>query len=83
MSNVSDFCKCVDEKLEDGVTTIECKMGLWSASSIDEKFVFIEAFHYWKQYKEDGEYSSILGGESATEKLTNQIRQLHETSKTT
>ena len=32
-----------------------------------------EALHYWHQYKEDGEYSEIIGGKSVIDKLIAQM----------
>lgn len=71
MSKLSDFVECVDESTKDGRATLKCKLGLWSVSAADSNSVYLEAFHYWQQYNDDGEYSSILGGESVNDKLLN------------
>jgi len=69
MSRLTDFTECVDESMEGGRVTLKCKLGLWSVSAADSDSVYLEAFHYWRQYNDDGEYSSILGGESVMDKL--------------
>ncbi len=73
MSKLEDFTTCVIETEEDGRTSLECKLGLWSVSCSDTDSVYLEAFHYWQQYNEDGEYYKILGGESPAEKLVRTI----------
>ena len=69
MSKLQDFAKCVNETVEGGRTSIECKLGLWSVGATDVDLVYLEAFHYWKQYADDGEYSSIIGGPSVMDKM--------------
>ena len=63
MSKLEDFTKCVIETEVDGRTCLDCKLGLWGVSSSDTG-AYLEAFHYWQQYNEDGEYYKILGGEN-------------------
>jgi len=60
---LEDFQKCVIVK----ENSIECKLGLWSVYGGTEKQQLDEALHYFSQYKEDGEYYSILGGKSPVE----------------
>ena len=56
------FDKCAETKLvKDGSMQIHCKLGLWSVSGVDKEQVQAEAWHYWRQYYSDGEYSGILG----------------------
>lgn len=69
MSKLEDFTKCVIETKVDGKTCLDCKLGLWGVNSSDTDIVYLEAFYYWNQYNEDGEYYEILGGESPAEKL--------------
>ena len=70
MSELSQFTRCIDESVDDdGRVSLSCKFGLWEVSSLDSDSVYLEAFHYWMQYKDDGEYSSIIGGESVIDKL--------------
>lgn len=68
--NHPDYAKCIDEFETDNGVEICCKLGLWSVSGPDSDSVYVEAFNYWQQYASDGEYSSIIGGESVIEKLT-------------
>ena len=71
MSDLSDLNKCTESTtLEDGRTKVICKLGLWSVDAADKETAYREAMHYFQQYKADGEYSSILGGESVAEKLS-------------
>jgi hypothetical protein len=69
MSRLEDFTKCVDETVEDGRTCLKCKLGLWSVEAKDSDRVYLDAFHYWRQYADDGEYSSIIGGPTVVDKM--------------
>jgi hypothetical protein len=70
MSKLKQFVECVDEYIdEDDRISIKCKLGLWSVSSKDSDSVYLEAFHYWRQYADDGEYHSIIGGKTQLEAL--------------
>lgn len=69
MSKLEDFSKCVNETEIDGRVCIECKLGLWSVESKNSDRVYLDAFHYWSQYNDDGEYYEILGGKSPAQKL--------------
>lgn len=73
MSALEDFVRCVNETEVDGRVSIECKLGLWSVESADSDRVYLDAFHYWRQYHDDGEYYQILGGESPSQKLMNKV----------
>tara|TARA_R100001129_G_scaffold152439_1_gene114878 strand:- start:511 stop:762 length:252 start_codon:yes stop_codon:yes gene_type:complete len=66
MSDLKKFVKCVDirkDYLVEGNIFIVCKLGLWGVSGKEYvgSPVFIEAFNYFKQYYEDGEYDEFLG----------------------
>lgn len=65
-----DFLKCINIKVnvDDGRCVIECKLGLWSVKG-SEHIVLQEAMSYWWQYYDDGEYSSILGGDNVIDKF--------------
>ena len=70
MNRLESFNKCTTKKeLKGGRTEIKCKLGLWSVDGYESINVMCEAMNYFRQYKDDGEYSSIIGGESVTEKL--------------
>ena len=66
-----DFQKCVDITFNGEYYDISCKLGLWGVSGTVQEDVYGDALSYWMQYKEDGEYSNILGGESVIDKLVN------------
>lgn len=68
-SKLLDFDKCVNKIELKGVYYVNCKLGLFGCSGANQDQVLSEAFHYWQQYASDGEYSSIIGGESVIEKL--------------
>jgi len=69
---MSEFNRCVNrKKTKSGYYEIECKLGLWSVMAPTKKEAEHEAKYYFSQYKLDGEYSSIIGGKSVTEKLFN------------
>lgn len=74
-NNLDEFARCVKETTANGITRIKCKLGLWSVDSSDRDFVYLEAFHYWKQYKSDGEYSEIIGGKSVTDTLRESFKR--------
>jgi hypothetical protein len=55
------FDKCVERKrIKDGTLEIHCKRGNWCVSGRDHGRVEADARHYWYQYKQDGEYDSLL-----------------------
>ena len=64
---------CVNETKKGEHVEIACKMGLWSVIG-PSNTVYHEALHYWKQYADDGEYSSIIGGKTVIENLTNTLQ---------
>ena len=68
---VGEFFACTERKINprNGWMTIECRYGLWSVEGKDHNAVFSEALAYFRQYKEDGEYSSIIGGPSVNDVL--------------
>ena len=72
MSELTIFQKmalCVNEVKRGAKVEVACKLGLWSVIG-DKSQVYEESLHYFKQYMDDGEYSSIIGGQSVIEKLT-------------
>lgn len=73
MSKLDDFVKCVTETVNGKVVSVKCNLGLWEVSSTDTQQVYLEAFHYWKQYNEDGEYHQIIGGDNPVNKLINHL----------
>jgi len=71
VNELEEFNKCtVKQKHRCGRAVIGCKLGLWGVESPTYNAAMREAMHYFRQYRSDGEYSSILGGESVIEKLT-------------
>jgi len=73
MNKLEDFKKCIIENKKDGRTYLSCKLGLWGVSGASTDSVYLEAFYYWQQYNEDGEYYKMIGGESPVEKLCKAI----------
>ena len=72
MSDLEELRRCSNtKKRKDGLVTIECKLGLWSVDAYHEINAVYGALHYFRQYKSDGEYSSIIGGESVIDNLIN------------
>lgn len=68
MSELKEFDKCVTKrKRKNGKTSINCKLGLWGVEASNKDAAICEALHYWLQYKEDGEYSSLIGGKDVVE----------------
>ena len=71
-----EFQKCtVVIKHRCGRTAINCKLGLWGVDAPTLQQAVDEAKCYFSQYKLDGEYSSIIGGESVVEKLTQKLNE--------
>ena len=70
---MEDFKKCTNTVFDGDMWDIGCKLGLWGVTGEDKDQVQDEALHYFRQYKEDGEYYKILGGESPAEKLARAI----------
>jgi hypothetical protein len=67
---MSHFNRCVTiQRHRDGLTHINCKLGLWGVTGPSFEQAMDEATYYFSQYKLDGEYSSIIGGKSAAEIL--------------
>ena len=69
---MSDFEMCVKRKSLDYTYRIDCILGLWSVEGDSKTLVESEAFHYWQQYRDDGEYSYIIGGKNVVETLLEQ-----------
>ncbi len=65
--------KCTTYRRSGDTCTIKCNLGLWSVSGPYSLKLINEASHYFEQYKADGEYSEILGGQSVIEKLMDSI----------
>ena len=76
MSDLDKFSMCVDSTEKDGRISIKCKLGLWSVDAGDSDRVYIDAFHYWRQYKADGEYHSLIGGDDPKTALMKSIKPL-------
>lgn len=68
-SDHDKYLKCVKKTHSELGLTIECKLGLWSVEGRNPLKVEAEAQHYWIQYNDDGEYSSIIGGPTVAEVL--------------
>jgi len=66
---MSEFNRCINRNKTKNGYEIECKFGLWGVMAPTKKEAEKEAKYYFSQYKLDGEYSSIIGGKSVTEKL--------------
>tara|TARA_B110000093_G_scaffold136838_1_gene146646 strand:+ start:309 stop:539 length:231 start_codon:yes stop_codon:yes gene_type:complete len=66
---LEEFGLCTQTLFDGDSWDISCKLGLWSVSCGDKDQAQDEALHYFRQYKSDGEYSSIIGGKSAGELL--------------
>ena len=60
---------CTTYRRQGDKCTISCKLGLWSVEGPYGLDLINEANHYFQQYKSDGEYSQILGGDSPIEKI--------------
>ena len=67
---LDDFKKCTTKRQrKNGRTSINCKLGLWGVLVTSEDQAMMEALRYFIQYKNAGEYSEIIGGDSVIENL--------------
>ena len=73
--NLTEMEKCTTYHRDDNgvIRKIECILGLWSVEGRFDLQLINEAGHYFKQYRDDGEYSDILGGKSAAEVMIDKI----------
>ena len=55
--------ECSDFTIEGDQLTIYCKLGLWSVTGpmTEGQNIIDEAWRYFLQYKNDGEYDDLLG----------------------
>jgi len=73
MNKLYEFHKCTTKTQNVNSVTIDCNMGLWSVTAPDELEAVANSLHYFRQYKEDGEYSSIIGGKTVAETLISKL----------
>jgi len=59
------FERCVVRKARGRRYEIKCRLGLWGAEGPSREAVEGEAWHYWRQYFEDGEYEKHLSNDAA------------------
>lgn len=67
MSRIKEFWKCTNVKFDGVMWSIDCVIGLYGVTASSRVEAEKEAFHYFNQYREDGEYSSIIGGKTVVE----------------
>ena len=67
---MTELEQCANYSRSGKQCTISCKLGLWEVNGTFGLALINEASNYFEQYKKDGEYSSILGGESVIDVLT-------------
>ena len=66
---MNQFDDCVNFKVDLNYVEVSCKLGLWSVQGVNVSTLTKEALHYWQQYKDDGEYSSIIVGKNVYDTL--------------
>ena len=66
---MTEFNECIEMAFDGNTWYISCRLGLWSVQSECKDTAKDEAFNYFRQYKEDGEYYKIIGGQSPSQKL--------------
>ena len=69
MNDSREMMMCTTTTVEDGYVSIDCKLGLWGVSAPTRDIATHQAMHYFLQYRDDGEYSSIIGGKSVMDVL--------------
>ena len=60
MNEQTDMEKCTVYTRRGDRCEIKCKFGLWSVEGPFGLALIREAEHYFRQYKEDGEYRELL-----------------------
>ena len=60
METQTDMEKCTIYMRRGDRCEIKCKLGLWSVEGPYGLELINEANHYFRQYKEDGEYDALL-----------------------
>jgi len=60
MSELTDMEKCTTYRRHGDRCEIKCNLGLWAVEGPYGLALINEADHYFQQYKEDGEYDSLL-----------------------
>ena len=73
---MTDLDKCATYKREGNRCTISCKLGLWSVEGKYGLELINQAMHYFRQYKADGEYHSLIGGDDPKTVLMRSIKPL-------
>ena len=74
MITITDLEKCSFMIRRGDRATISCSLGLWSVTGVFSNDLLGEALHYFQQYKSDGEYSEILGGDNVIETLLKSVK---------
>lgn len=72
-TTMKQFKNCVDFSQRNGWFNYECVRGFWSVESKNQTEALNQAFHYFQQYKSDGEYHLIIGGPTPLDVLTGRI----------
>ena len=71
----TDIEKCAIYKRTGDRCSISCKLGLWEVEGPYGLALMNEADHYFEQYRADGEYHKILGGESPADILMRSLER--------
>ena len=61
MKDQTELEKCATYHRRGDMCEIKCKLGLWSVEGAFGLQLIREAEHYFRQYKENGEYDELLG----------------------
>ena len=64
---------CTTYKRRGNTCTISCKLGLWSVEGRYGLDLINEAEHYFQQYKSDGSYHELIGGDDPVTVLMRSI----------
>ena len=69
MEGMTDMEKCTTYTRNGDSCTIKCNLGMWEVTAQYGLGLIGEAYHYFEQYKADGEYHAILGGKCPADVL--------------
>jgi hypothetical protein len=71
--DMTELEQCATYRRDGEACTIACKLGLWSVTGKYSLSLINEAEHYFQQYKADGEYHELLGGDDPVTVLMGRI----------
>lgn len=76
MIDMEEFDACTAYQRQGDTAEITCRFGMWSVRGPYGLKLIDEAMGYFQQYKLDGEYASIIGGDSVADRLRESMMEV-------